>query len=124
MKKLLIGSLLICFAFNVQAGASYEEVKREVGCKSKYSSAKKKDIFESRYKGRWMTWSGTVVLPDSGSTSLNVDRKGTQDLKVKFSDSRAGYNLLKDQELTVRFKMDRVGGCFLPHIGIDAVIVR
>lgn len=123
MKKVLISLLLIGFCFSAQAGTSYQEFENEVGCKSRYSKAKKADIFKTRYKGQWMTWSGTVILPDSGSTSLNVDRKGTQDLQVKFEDPRAGYDLMKDQELTVKFKMNSVGGCFLPHGGIDAEIV-
>jgi hypothetical protein len=125
LNKILIGLLLMCFTFSAYAAEiSYEEAQREVGCKSKYSKAKKKDIFKSKYKGQWMTWSGTVVLPDSGKTSINVDRKGTQDLTVKFSNPRAGYDLIKDQEITVKFKMDRVGGCFLPYIGFDAVIIK
>lgn len=125
MKKIILAISIAFFSVSIAfAGASYEEVEREVGCKSKYSKAKKKDIFESRYKNTWMVWSGTVVLPDSNKTSLNVDGVGTQDLVVKFKQAGAGYDLMQDQAITIKFLMDSVGGCFLPHSGKEAVIVR
>ena len=52
-----------------------------------------------------MTWSGKVILPEEGETSLNVDRIGTQDLHVEFADGRTGYYLKEDQEITVKFVM-------------------
>lgn len=104
--------------------ASYAELEREVGCESKYSDQKKEDIFNSRYKNHWMTWSGTAVLPESGEVSLNTNNAGTQDLQVEFADPKAGYDLMEDQELTVRFVMKTAGGCFLPFSGEHAEIVR
>lgn len=107
----------------VFASVSYEHADSEVGCKSKYSKAKQEDIFNSKYKNHWFVWSGTVILPDAGKTSLNVDGKGTQDLSVTFKNPRAGYDLMEDQPLKVKFKMKRAGGCFLPFSGTDAEIV-
>lgn len=104
------------------SGASYEELNSEVGCDSKYSDDKKDDIFKLRYKNRWMTWSGEVVLAEADEASLNIDGKGTQDLAVNFSDKKAGYNLTKGNVITVRFVMKHAGGCFLPFSGDFASI--
>ena len=97
--------------------ATYFEVDRAVGCGSDYSDARKDDIFESRYKDHWMTWKGEVVLADADDVSLNIDGKGTQDLMVYFEDDRAGYSLREGQNVTVRFVMKSMGGCFLPFTG-------
>jgi predicted YcjX-like family ATPase len=106
------------------SSASYQELNSEMGCDSKYSDAKKDDIFKSRYKNHWMTWSGEVVLADADDASLNIDGKGTQDLHVNFADKRAGYNLTKGNVITVRFVMKHAGGCILPFSGNYATIVR
>ncbi len=102
--------------------ASYAQLEREVGCDSKFSDDKKKDIFEEHYKNRWMTWSGTVVHPNKGEVSLNIDKTGIQDLTVDFSDGELGYNLVEDDEITVKFVMKTLGGCFLPYTGEHAII--
>lgn len=106
------------------SSASYQELNLEVGCDSKYSDDKKDDIFKSRYKNHWMTWSGEVVLAEADEASLNIDGKGTQDLQVDFADKQAGYNLTKGNVITVRFVMKHAGGCFLPFSGDHATIVR
>lgn len=103
---------------------SYEQANAEVGCKSTFSDQKKDDIFKAKYKDRWMTWSGKIVLLESDEVSLNVDHIGTQDLKVEFADKQAGYNLSKGSELKVRFLMRSAGGCFLPFSGREATVVR
>ncbi|RMN70570.1 hypothetical protein ALQ54_00294 [Pseudomonas syringae] len=103
---------------------SYEQANAEVGCKSTFSDQKKDDIFKAKYKDRWMTWSGKIVLLESDEVSLNVDHIGTQDLKVEFADKQAGYNLSKGSELKVRFLMRSAGGCFLPFSGLEATVVR
>jgi hypothetical protein len=106
------------------SNASYEELDSEVGCNSKYSDDKKKDIFNSRYKNHWMTWSGEVVLAEADEASLNIDGKGIQDLAVDFADKNAGYNLTKGNYIAVRFLMKHAGGCFLPFSGEQATVVR
>ena len=74
-----------------ETAARYEDVDASVGCRSTYSDDRKADVFNASYKDHWMTWRGEVVLASADEASLNVDRKGTQDLKVYFADSRAGY---------------------------------
>ncbi|KWS64109.1 hypothetical protein BKM20_25095 [Pseudomonas avellanae] len=107
-----------------ESTATYAQVNADVGCKSTYSDQKKDDIFKAKYKDHWMTWSGQIVLLESDEVSLNIDRVGTQDLKVEFADKAAGYNLAKGGELKVRFLMKSAGGCFLPFSGREATVVR
>ena len=102
--------------------ATYEELNAEVGCGSKYSDDKKNDIFESSYKNHWMTWTGEVLLAKSNRAGLNLDGKGIQDVSVKFADEKAGYDLVKGNNITVRFVMKRAGGCFLSFFGDYATI--
>lgn len=103
---------------------TYAQLDAEVGCKSKYSDQKKDDIFDSSYKNHWMTMKGSIDLVDSDNVSLNLDGKGTQDLRVDFADKNAGYNLTKGSQIKVRFLMTSAGGCFLPFGGKEATIVQ
>lgn len=104
--------------------ASYRQTERDVGCESRYSSDKQDDLWAEKYKNHWMVWAGTVVLPERGSTSLNVDGVGTQDLQVDFADEEFGYDLLEGQRLKVKFLMRTRGGCFLPYSGVQATVVK
>lgn len=104
------------------SNASYSELDSEIGCDSKYSDDKKEDIFNSQYKNHWMTWSGEVVLAEADNVSLDIDGKGTQDLRVDFADKNAGYNLTKKNMIKVKFIMKTAGGCFLPFSGEHAVV--
>ena len=106
------------------SNASYSQVNSVVGCESKYSDDKKEDVFSSRFKNHWFTWSGVVVLAESDEASLNIDGFGTQDLQVDFADKNAGYNLVKDSTITVKFLMKTAGGCYLPFSGDKAVILN
>jgi hypothetical protein len=107
-----------------ESNASYRELDSEVGCKSTYSDQKKEDIFNSKYRNHWMTWTGEIVLLESDNAALNMDGIGTQDLSIDFADKNAGYNLTKGERVTVRFLMDTEGGCFLPFSGDQATIVK
>lgn len=102
--------------------STYEEVDRLVGCASTFSDDKKNDIFNERFKDRWLTWSGKIELLEADSVSLNVDGVGLQDLSVTFRDKGAGYDLRKGQIIKVGFVMRRAGGCFLPYSGVLAEI--
>lgn len=100
----------------------YSELDAEIGCKSKYSEDKKEAIFASNYKDHWMTWRGEVVLAEAGRVSLNMDKKGIQDLVVEFTDKRDSYNVQIGEQLAVKFTMQSIGGCFLPFSGNNATI--
>jgi len=106
------------------ASYTYFRVNNDVGCGSTYSKERRNDIFNSKYKGRWMKWRGEIVIVSSDKVSLNVDNRGTQDLSVSFAKPGAGYNLREGQFITVRFSMKSTGGCFLPFGGEKATIVN
>ena len=102
--------------------SSYSDTNKEVGCESKYSKDKKKQIFETKYKNHWMKWKGDVALSDKGSASLNMDEVFVQDLSVDFKDNNVGFDLEEGQTIMVRFLMKSIGGCFLPFGGKQAEI--
>ncbi len=97
--------------------ATYSQVEREVGCMSKFSDDKKEDIFNTQYKNHKMTWRGVVSLVESDEVSLNLDGKGISDINIDFLNSKEGYDLQKDQVITVEFIMHSMGGCFLSFRG-------
>ena len=101
---------------------SYSETDGQVGCESKSSKGKKEEIFNTKYKNHWMTWTGKVLLADTGSAELDIDG-GLQDLSVKFKDSNAGFNLQEGQTIRVRFLMRKAGGCIFPFHGKKAEIL-
>jgi len=105
------------------SNAAYSQVNAAVGCDSKYSDNKKEDIFNSKYKNHWLTWKGKIQLLESEGASINLDGFGTSDVRVKFADPSAGYNLNVDDFIKVRFLMKRAGGCFLPFFGEKAVVL-
>jgi uncharacterized protein YxeA len=136
MKPLVFILIFVCLGFfycttedqkpednYLHSNASYEELENTVGCDSKYSDDRKRDVFNNQYKNHWMIWTGEVVLVDADSVSLNIDGKGTQDLSVDFASKGLGYNLLKGQVITVKFLMKSAGGCILPFGGEQAVIL-
>ena len=106
------------------SSATYAKLNEEVGCDSKFVDDKKNDIFNSNYVNHWMTWKGQVFSAEANELSLNLDGKGIQDLHVIFADSKGGYDVLKDEIVTVKFVMKSAGGCILPFEGTQAVIVR
>ncbi|WP_373033354.1 hypothetical protein [Sulfurovum sp.] len=103
--------------------SSYSETNYVVGCRSKYSNDKQRDIFNALYKDHWFTWRGVVVVVKSDRASLNIDNFGTQDLQVNFENKEAGYNLTVGSPITVKFLMKTAGGCFMPFSGDKAVVV-
>lgn len=104
--------------------ATYSEVNAEVGCDSRYSTDKKNDIFNSKYKDHWTAWTGVVEDAWSDTALLNIDGQGLPDLEVSFVNKKAGYDLLKGNVITVRFMMKKAGDCVFPYTGDHATILR
>ena len=102
---------------------SFSKVDDEVGCNSKYSDDKKRDIFNRRYKDHWMTWTGKVKKSDSNSVWItNPELFSLQGIMIDFARKGAGYNLIDGELITVKFVMDTSGGCIIPFGGIEGVI--
>ena len=102
---------------------SYDAIDAQVGCRSTFSDAKKQDIFDNQFKNKWYRWTGTVVQSDPGSAQIDLNGGGIQDLSLDFDSDDAGYNLQRGQQITVRFVLDSLGGCFLPYGGKHGAIV-
>jgi major membrane immunogen (membrane-anchored lipoprotein) len=106
------------------SSASYDQVSKEVGCESHFIDEKKADIFNTRYRNHWMTWSGKVIIADPESVSLDMNGKGIHELQVRFADPKAGYDILIGSTVTVHFLMTGHGGCYLPFSGGYATITK
>jgi hypothetical protein len=105
--------------------ASYKEVDSQVGCESKFSKDKKADIFESHYRNHWMTWTGRVTRVDAGTAHLDFDdtKFSMSDLYMKFLDNNTGYNLKRDDVISVKFIMKEAGNCLFPFKGVNAIVL-
>jgi len=104
--------------------ATYADVSNAVGCESRFIEEKKLDLFESQYRNHWMTWEGKVIHAESESVSLDMNGKGIHELQAKFSNPNAGYDVLIDSTIKVRFILRSQGGCILPFTGDSASIVK
>jgi len=104
--------------------SSYEDVSIAVGCESRFIEEKKKNLFESQYRDHWMTWEGKVIHAEPESVSLDMNDKGIHELQAKFSNPNAGYDVLIDSTIKVRFILRSQGGCILPFTGDSASIVK
>ena len=102
---------------------NFARTDAEVGCGSTYSKDRTKDIFNAKYKGHRMTWTGEVLIAEADMVAIRMDSFGTQDLQVDFSNKNAGYYLREGQEITVTFIMKSAGGCFLPFSGKEGEII-
>lgn len=104
--------------------ASYFELDNEVGCSSTYNEQKKDDIFESKYDNHWMVMSGEIVNLNDDYVEFNTDGKGLSDVNVYFENPASAYDLEVGQRIKVGFVMMSAGGCFLPFVGKNAMIVE
>ena len=129
MKRLLVMTAAVAFTTAAAAAQStpapFLNVLNDTGCTSRYTEAKRADLFEAM-KGASLFASGEVAdVTDDGRVLLKVLR-GTLsfDLSVTLADKRAGYDLEKGQRVMVTFTLTRHGGCFLPFGGKDGIVAR
>lgn len=106
------------------SAATYVDVDRAVGCSSRYIEEKKSDLFERQYKNHWMVWEGKVIHAESKSVSLDMNGKGIHELQAKFANPGAGYDVLMDSIIKIRFILRSQGGCYLPFFGDSASIEK
>jgi hypothetical protein len=124
MKRALFAVAMALLVAPVAAHAGdYKTMEAETGCKSKASDEKKADVFKTKYDGQPMTITGKLVKADSGKVMIKTLRDTlSYDISVELTDSKATYNLEKDQTITVAFIVSRHGGCFLPYGGKNGVL--
>jgi hypothetical protein len=97
--------------------ATWRQVEESVGCDSKFTDEKQRDIFERDYKGRQVTWSGTA-------TSISGEFLAKESVGNEGGTFRV-YGLRDDpsqgEAITIRFTLTGYG---CPGIdGRDGVIV-
>lgn len=104
----------------------YKRMHSDSGCGSKYSEQKQKDIFERDYKGLPFRFRGIVSSSDSHYVAIKFNQKRTRgaNVRVKFFDPNAGYDLLEGDPITVEFIMTKAGGCYLSFRGNQGVIIK
>jgi hypothetical protein len=88
------------------------------GCSSSYSDDTKQDVFDRQYKDHLVRATGEVVRLDKSSLGLRVLSSSiSQDAEVRLRNPEAGYDLRKNARVTVVFRLQSLGGCFLPYGG-------
>jgi hypothetical protein len=129
MRKLLLASAIAFVATSAHAeetAATYTQIENEIGCQSKATDAKKEVIFNTKYKARWVTWTGKVH--DVKGNTLWLNTLGSSSIGSDFDvDMTPGTDLLqfdKGDQVTVRFQIKDYMGCILPLRGSNGTIVR
>lgn len=105
------------------SASDYWEVSYLTGCDSKYSEDKKTKIFKEAFENKVLTWTGIVERSKDGAIDLNLDEGMMADVSIDLADENQGFDIQKGQQVTIKFKMEVTGGCFLPYQGSSGVIL-
>lgn len=108
-------------AFAETSSATYSQIDSEIGCKGKATDIKKDSIFESRYRGRTVKWTGKVH--DVRGGKLWLQTPGSRSIGSDFDvEMDSGVDLMqfdKGQTVTVQFEIKDYMGCFMPLMGVN-----
>ncbi len=117
MRALPILAALVALPIAPHA-ADLAMIIRETGCHSPYSDEKKANLFEKSYKGRLVRASGEIVRLDKDSLGLRVERASLfPDVEITLKVPGSGYDLRKNSQVKVTFRLTDQGGCILPYWG-------
>ena len=106
-----------------ESNESYIKMDSECGCDSPNSESKREDIFNSKYKDRWVNYIGTIEFIDDDILKINTDLSGMYDVEVKFENPKDIYNLKIGSFIAVKFVLREQGGCFSSYIGNNGKIM-
>jgi hypothetical protein len=98
--------------------ATWREVEQAVGCDSKLTDEKKRDIFTRDYDGRQMTWSGSVKA--SYGEILSSDSKGNEGGTFRVYGLP---DLTEGEPVTIRFTLTGNDNDCLGFSGRDGVVL-
>lgn len=101
---------------------TFVDIDSDIGCKSLYSSEKSQDLFNVNYKNHYSQWTGIISDVNNEHVTLSFGDKGS--LKAMFKEKGAGYELMKNKELTVSFMHSERGNCENSFVGVDALIIK
>ena len=102
---------------------SYIEMDAECGCASQNAESKREDIFNSKYKDKWVNYIGIIELIDDNVMSINTDLSGLQDVQVEFENPKEIYDLKIGSYVAVKFVLREQGGCLLSYQGDNGKII-
>jgi hypothetical protein len=128
-KALTVAGLLLVLvtpALTEETSATYAQIESEIGCQGKATDMKKDLIFNTKYRGRWVTWTGIVHDVKDGAIWFKAIGSHSigSDFDVKMAPSVDLMQFDKDQTVTVRFQIKDYMGCILPLRGTDGTIVN
>jgi len=96
---------------------SYVQMDAECGCESANSESKRENIFNSKYKDKWVNYIGIIELIEDDVLSINTDLKGFSDVQVKFDNPKEIYDLKNGSYIAVKFVLREQGGCLTSYQG-------
>lgn len=106
------------------ATSTYAELDSKVGCGSKFSLAKKIDIFNQEYKDKILILSGELGYIGEDVVSLII-KDIDESIVIFFSDPAVLYDLEVGQEITVKFKIDDISDrVFCSYYGSMGELVK
>lgn len=130
--KLFALSLLFIFIWSCKTDPSkfpssnidFSQAEDEVGRYSQNSEQKKIDLFNTKYKNKWFTWSGVIYKVEGNQIFVNCDYYGLEDLIVELQDKNAGYDLQNGSQIKVRFVMKKITKTVKIFEGENGILVR
>jgi hypothetical protein len=81
------------------------------GCHSAMTADMQRVLFEKEYRNHWMTWTGAVMESSNGLLTI-TEGSGwfPQQAAIQLADPHAGENLIKGDDVTVRFVLTAPAG--------------
>ncbi|MDE5446463.1 hypothetical protein GWG65_34905 [Bradyrhizobium sp. CSA207] len=111
-------------AFAETSSATYAQIDSEIGCKGSATDIKKDLIFNTKYRGRTVTWTGKVHDVKNGKLWLQTpgSRSIGSDFDVEMDSSVDLMQFDKGQTVTVQFEIKDYMGCFMPLFGKNGTL--
>jgi hypothetical protein len=108
----------------VKGTSDFQVLEEALGCRTKFSKDRAADQF-AKIKGVVLAVAGEVSSVSGGTVMLKVlSHTLVSDLTVRLANAADGYNLLKGERITVRFRLTDHGGCFLNFGGDQGELIR
>lgn len=101
--------------------STFNESDLAVGCTSPYSAERSKDVFDQKFKGKWVNWNGVVEKTNNSSILMHLASNPDAKALVKFEKEGAGYYMLKGKEVSMTFKLEEQGTCDTPFVGAKGI---
>lgn len=101
---------------------SFEDIDKEIGCSSKFSDEKKKDLFKKDYKNVWAQWDGIIEHVNNEKVTISINEEVK--LSAILQKPGSGYDLLKGESVSSSFMLINKGDCNIEYVGDKAEIYK